>query len=88
MYFSLNLGVSIHDFMECKWAHQTIEQSGDIYFVLAVCNDLLEEPASRARPTEPGSAPRSTTPSGARGVAQHWFRSKDSLLGAPCPTYT
>ena len=88
MYFSLNLGVSIHGFMECKLAHQTIKQSGDICFVLAVCNDLLEEPASHARPTEPGSAPRGATPSGACGVAQQWFRSKDSLLGMPCPTHT
>ena len=76
MYFSLSFGVSIHDFMKCKWAHQAIKKFEDIYFVLAVCNDLLEEPASRARPTDPGSAPRGATPSGARRVAQHWFRSK------------
>ena len=37
--------------------NQTIKQSGDIYCVLAVCNDLLEEPASRAHPESLGAHP-------------------------------
>ena len=63
--------------------NQTIKQSRDIYCVLAVCNDLLEEPASRARPRAwertPRCHPLGCPRGGATLVSEQGFLARDAL---------